>query len=87
MLTRICFSAVSKEDYEEVSKMVEQKRTENERLLNLVEENQLEISNLKEIVEAQQTSQQLSIHERLQQEEELTNEVNTLQKGTCLKLF
>jgi hypothetical protein len=50
---------------------------------NIVEENQLEIFKLKEIIDAQRDTQESSIQDRLQQDEEQTNEIDALQKGVC----
>lgn len=74
-------AAVPREDYDKVCKLVDQKNTENERLSKFIDENQLEIFKLKEIVDDQRDSQQSSIQERLQQDEELTSEIDALQKG------
>lgn len=76
------FAAASKEEYGNVCKLADQKNAENERLSKIVEKNQLEIFKLKEIIDAQRDSQQSAIQERLQQDEDLTNEIDTLQKGT-----
>jgi hypothetical protein len=75
---------VPREEYDNVCKLVDQKKTENGRLSNIVEENQLEIFKLKEIIDAQRDTQESSIQDRLQQDEEQTNEIDALQKGVCL---
>jgi hypothetical protein len=74
-------AAVPREEYANVCKLVDQKNAENGRLSKIVDENQLEMFKLKEIIDAQRDSQQSSIEDRIQQDEELANEINTLQKG------
>jgi CHASE3 domain sensor protein len=72
---------VSREEYDNVCKLLDQKNTEHGRLSKIVEENQLEMFKLKEIIDAQRDTQQSSIQDRIEQDEELTNEIDSLQKG------